>query len=68
MEPTDDLDVDEFKKFIGGLISGKGKAYYRSQPIPKVQEGPVEVIVADNLVDKIIRNGKDVLIEFYAPK
>jgi len=67
MEPSDDLEVEDLKAFIDGLISGKGRAHYRSQPVPKVQDGPVEVIVADNLVDQVIRSKKDVLIEFYAP-
>ena len=67
MEPSDDLEVENLKAFIDGLISGKGRAHYRSQPVPKVQDGPVEVIVADNLVDQVIRSKKDVLIEFYAP-
>lgn len=67
MEPSDDLEVEDLKAFIDGLISGKGKAHYRSQPVPKVQDGPVEVIVADNLMERVIRSKKDVLIEFYAP-
>lgn len=67
MEPTDDLEPEDLKAFINELTSGKGKAYYRSQPVPKVQEGPVVNVVADSMVDQVIRVQKDVLIEFYAP-
>jgi len=34
MEPSDDLEVEDLKSFFDGLISGKGKAHYRSQPVP----------------------------------
>lgn len=67
MEPMDDFEPDELKEFIDLLSSGKGKAFYKSQPVPKKQEGPVRTVVANSFVDEVLVPKKDVLIEFYAP-
>lgn len=67
MEPTDDLDPEEMKKFIAELVSGHGKAYFRSQPVPKVQSGPALQVVADNFNDQVLKVNKDVLILFHTP-
>lgn len=39
----------------------------KSQPIPKRQEGPVRVVVAETFEKEVLKADKDVLIEFYAP-
>ncbi|XP_057369864.1 LOW QUALITY PROTEIN: probable protein disulfide-isomerase A4 [Daphnia carinata] len=67
MEPMDEFDPQEVKKFIDSLSSGKGKPYYKSQPVPKVQEGPVLNVVANSFAEEVLQPKKDVLIEFYAP-
>lgn len=67
MEPMDDFDPEDLQEFINKLTSGKGKAYFKSAPVPKKQEGPVLSVVADSFVDEILNSKKDVLIEFYAP-
>nr|CAG4643121.1 EOG090X0438 [Ilyocryptus agilis] len=67
MEPSDDLEPEELKEFVKLVISGKGKPFYRSQPVPKVQEGPVLNVVADSFAQSVIQSKQDVLIEFFAP-
>lgn len=67
MEPMDEFDPDELRDFINKLTTGKGKAFFKSQPIPKKQEGPIFNVVADSFVEEILRSKKDVLIQFYAP-
>ncbi|XP_046439075.1 probable protein disulfide-isomerase A4 [Daphnia pulex] len=67
MEPMDEFDPEEVKEFIDLLSSGKGTPYYKSQPVPKVQEGPVLTVVANSFAKEILQSKKDVLIEFYAP-
>jgi thiol-disulfide isomerase/thioredoxin len=47
--------------------AGKVKPFFKSQPVPKVQEGPVRTVVADSFSDEVLKSKKDVLIEFYAP-
>lgn len=39
----------------------------KSEPIPENNNEPVKVAVADNFRDVVTENGKDTLIEFYAP-
>lgn len=67
MEPIDEVEPDELIEFIKNLASGRGKAFFKSQPKPKIQEGPVLTVVADTFEDEILKPKKDVLIEFYAP-
>lgn len=49
------------------LEAGNLEAYLKSEPIPTDNSGPVTVAVAKNFEDTITNNGKDTLIEFYAP-
>lgn len=46
---------------------GKVEAYLKSEEIPADNSGPVKVAVAKNFDEIITNNGKDTLIEFYAP-
>ncbi|VAH47941.1 unnamed protein product [Triticum turgidum subsp. durum] len=41
--------------------------YVKSEPIPKVNDQPVKVVVADNIDEIVFNSGKNVLLEFYAP-
>lgn len=48
-------------------FSGKVKPFFKSQPVPKKQTGPLKAVVAKNFNKEILKSKKDVLIEFYAP-
>lgn len=41
--------------------------YLKSEPIPDNNNEPVKVAVAKNFDEVVVNNGKDTLIEFYAP-
>lgn len=41
--------------------------YVKSEAIPASNDGPVIVAVGKNFEDVVMKNGKDTLIEFYAP-
>lgn len=59
--------IDNLKKFIEDLEGNKLEPYFKSEPVPDDNTGPVTVAVAKNFDDVVINNGKDTLIEFYAP-
>lgn len=59
--------IDSFEAFLKDLEGGKLEPYLKSEPVPTENSGPVTVAVAKNFDDVITNNGKDTLIEFYAP-
>ncbi|KAL7645305.1 UNVERIFIED_CONTAM: hypothetical protein RMT77_003691 [Armadillidium vulgare] len=67
MEPEEDFESDDLEEFVSKFVKGKLKPHLKSQPVPKRQEGPVRTIVAATFEDEVLKNKKDVLIEFYAP-
>ncbi|RXG53145.1 Protein disulfide-isomerase A4 [Armadillidium vulgare] len=67
MEPEEDFESDDLEEFVSKFVKGKLKPHLKSQPVPKRQEGPVRTIVASTFEDEVLKNKKDVLIEFYAP-
>lgn len=63
---TDEFSVDNLRNFITQLLDGELEPYIKSEPIPE-NNTPVKVAVAKNFQELINDNGKDTLIEFYAP-
>lgn len=59
--------VEDFRKWIQELKDGNLEPYIKSEPIPETNDGPVKVAVAKNFDEIVTKNGKDTLIEFYAP-
>ena len=49
------------------LSENKLTPYMKSEDVPADNSAPVKVAVAKNFADVVINNGKDTLIEFYAP-
>lgn len=41
--------------------------YLKSEAVPETNDGPVKIAVAKNFDEIVTNNGKDTLIEFYAP-
>ncbi|XP_056137435.1 protein disulfide-isomerase A3 [Lampris incognitus] len=60
-------DGKALESFLHNYFDGKLKRYLKSEPIPESNDGPVKVIVAENFDSIVNDEGKDVLIEFYAP-
>ncbi|KAJ4819079.1 Protein disulfide-isomerase [Rhynchospora pubera] len=61
------LEPDQIIPWLKDYAEGKLKAYKKSEAIPDVNDEPVKVVVADNLHDFVLKSGKNVLLEFYAP-
>ncbi|KAG8222836.1 hypothetical protein J437_LFUL010342 [Ladona fulva] len=63
----EEFSIENFEKFLKDLRDGKLEPYLKSEPIPEDNSGPVKVAVAKNFDEVVNDNGKDTLIEFYAP-
>ncbi|PNF35559.1 Protein disulfide-isomerase A3 [Cryptotermes secundus] len=63
----DEFSVEVFEQFVKDVVGGKLEPYLKSEPIPEDNSGPVTVAVAKNFDEVVTKNGKDTLIEFYAP-
>ncbi|XP_075463953.1 protein disulfide-isomerase A3-like [Ascaphus truei] len=60
-------DGTALERFLQQYFNGKLKRYFRSQPVPEENAGPVQVIVADNFNNVVNNRDKDVMINFFAP-
>ncbi|XP_051126779.1 protein disulfide-isomerase-like [Andrographis paniculata] len=61
------IKPDQIAPWIKDFVSGLVKPFVKSEPIPEVNDEPVKVVVRDSLDDFVIKSGKNVLLEFYAP-
>lgn len=59
--------VEAFEKFLKDLQENKLTPYMKSEEVPVDNSAPVKVAVAKNFEEVYTNNGKDTLIEFYAP-
>ncbi|CAF2140534.1 protein disulfide isomerase-like 1-2 [Brassica rapa] len=59
--------VEEIESWMKDFKDGKVDVFKKSQPIPAENNEPVKVVVAETLDDIVLKSGKNVLIEFYAP-
>ena len=58
---------DDISAFVQEFVDGKVDPSVKSEPVPEKQEGPVQVVVANNYKEIVLDNDNDVLLEFYAP-
>jgi len=63
----DEFSMDIFEAFLKDLQLGVLEPYLKSEPVPESNTGNVKVAVAKNFEEVVVNNGKDTLIEFYAP-
>ncbi|XAR62812.1 Protein disulfide-isomerase [Bertholletia excelsa] len=61
------LESDQISSWVKEYMEGNVPPYRKSEPIPKVNNEPVKVVVADSLQDMVFNSGKNVLLDFYAP-
>ncbi|CAI7926628.1 unnamed protein product [Closterium sp. NIES-54] len=55
------------KAFAKSFIDGDLKPFYKSEPAPEKNDGPVTVVVGDTFEKIVLDESKDVLLEVYAP-
>ncbi|CAD2089093.1 protein disulfide isomerase [Plasmodium vinckei lentum] len=54
--------------FFKDVEAGKIEKSLKSEPIPEEdKDAPVKVVVGNSFIDVVLKSGKDVLIEIYAP-
>ncbi|XP_001599732.2 protein disulfide-isomerase A3 [Nasonia vitripennis] len=63
----EEFSLEAFEIFLNDLQAGSLEPYQKSEPIPEDNSGSVKVAVAKNFDEVVTNNGKDTLIEFYAP-
>ncbi|XP_057490551.1 protein disulfide-isomerase-like [Actinidia eriantha] len=61
------LEPDQIASWVKEYKEGNVLPYKKSEPIPKVNDEPVKVVVADSFQDMVFNSGKNILLEFYAP-
>lgn len=64
---TDEFSVDNLRNFATQLLDGELEPFIKSEAVPETNDEPVKVAVAKNFDELVVNNGKDTLIEFYAP-
>jgi protein disulfide-isomerase A3 len=63
----DEFSVENLQAFVTDLEEGALEPYTKSEAVPEKNDAPVKVAVAKNFEELVLNNGKDTLIEFYAP-
>ncbi|KAH6832790.1 PDI-like 1-1 [Perilla frutescens var. hirtella] len=58
---------DQITSWVKDFKDGNVQPYRKSEPIPEVNNEPVKVVVADTLQDMVLKSGKNVFLELYAP-
>ncbi|RAL39869.1 hypothetical protein DM860_013070 [Cuscuta australis] len=61
------VEPDQIATWIKDYREGKVDPFIRSEAIPEVNDEPVKVVVRDSLDSMVLKSGKNVLLEFYAP-
>jgi len=64
---SEDFSIENFQEFLTKLQNGDLSPYIKSEPVPESNDEPVKVAVGTNFNEIVTDNGKDTLIEFYAP-
>jgi len=62
-----EVTLDKLKVFGADFLEDKLKPFYKSDPIPKTNDGDVKIVVGDNFDEIVLDESKDVLLEIYAP-
>lgn len=63
----EDYSADALKKWIQAFIDGKIEPTTKSEEVPEKNDEPVKIIVGESWADIVEDEGKDVLVEQYAP-
>ena len=63
----DEINTKNIIKFYNDYENGKLEIFYKSQDVPKENNGDVFILVGDTFKKEVIENDKDVMVLFYAP-
>jgi len=65
----EELDVSEStaREWFSGLLDGTARIFKKSEPVPEDNNGPVRVVVGKTFDEQVLKSGKNVFVEFYAP-
>jgi len=63
----DDVKVDSIQGFIDGVLDGSIKAVIKSAEKPDARDEGVVVATANSFEQDVLKAGKPVMVEFYAP-
>ncbi|XP_044262841.1 protein disulfide-isomerase A3-like [Tribolium madens] len=64
---SDNFTTGNFDNFVENFVNRNLTPYYQSKPIPKENDGPVVIAVTQNFNQMVLNNGKDTLLDLYAP-
>ncbi|XP_060174342.1 protein disulfide isomerase-like 1-4 [Lycium barbarum] len=62
-----DITLERIKAFGEDFLENKLKPFYKSDPIPEINDGDVKIVVGNNFDEIVLNESKDVLLEIYAP-
>ncbi|XP_051145451.1 protein disulfide isomerase-like 1-4 [Andrographis paniculata] len=62
-----EITIESIKSFGEKFLDDNLKPFYKSDPIPKNNDGDVKIVVGDNFDEIVLDESKDVLLEIYAP-
>lgn len=65
--PEDEFDAGLLEDFVDDVLSGKRDPVIKSQVVPSKQTAPVITVVGKTFDQLVMKSGKNVLLEFYAP-
>jgi protein disulfide isomerase len=65
-DDEEDLNAKSLTAFLQSARDGSYSSFIKSEPVPAENDGPVTVLVGRNIGD-VLKSGKDVFVEFYAP-
>ncbi|KAF9595803.1 hypothetical protein IFM89_004741 [Coptis chinensis] len=62
-----EVTLDSVKAFGENFLEDKLKPFFKSDPIPEINDEDVKIVVGNNFDDIVLDESKDVLLEIYAP-
>lgn len=63
LSQKENADAETVGAFVEKFVKGEIKPSVKSEPVPRSQEGPVKVLVADNIEETLADTSKDYFVE-----
>jgi protein disulfide-isomerase A1 len=62
-----DINEKNIKDFVERVSKGRAEAYYKSEPIPSDNSGPIYTVVSKSFKKEVLDNDNDIMVKFYTP-